>query len=108
MIPKSPPRHENIEGSVSALRMLKLYQDHLTVRYSERTAPEYMAHVQAFLAWVQAKGLTIISLTRCDLATYQTELFALRKSDGQPYSCGFQMNRFTAIKSFFRFLMRQL
>jgi integrase/recombinase XerD len=107
---KSPPRHQNQQGSVSAgsLRLLRLYQDHLAVRYSERSAPEYLAHVRAFLAWVDAKGLMVSALNRQDLATYQTELFGLRKSDGRSYSVGFQMNRFTAIKSFFRFLMRQL
>lgn len=94
--------------SADPRRLLRLYQDHLTVRYSERTAPEYLAHVQAFLAWVEGKGLTLPSLNRRDLAAYQAELFALRKKDDRPYSAGFQMNRFTAIKSFFRFLMRQL
>jgi integrase/recombinase XerD len=110
MSPNPPPRHGSQQGSVSAeaRRLLRRYRDHLSVRYSERTAPEYLAHVQAFLAWVEAKGLTLGGLTRRDLATYQSELFAMRRSDGRPYSAGFQMNRFTAIKSFFRFLMRQL
>ena len=94
--------------SEDARGLLRRYRDHLGVRYSERTAPEYLAHVRAFLAWVEAKGLTVAGLNRRDLATYQAELFALRRSDGRPYSAGFQMNRFTAIKSFFRFLMRQL
>jgi integrase/recombinase XerD len=108
--PNPPLRHGNQQASVSTspLRLLRLYQDHLAVRYSERTAPEYLAHVRAFLAWVEGKGLTITALTRQDLGAYQSELFALRKPDGHPYSAGFQMNRLTAIKSFFRFLVRQL
>ena len=108
--PNPPPRHENQQGSVSdePRRLLRRYRDHLGVHYAERTAPEYLAHVQAFLGWVEGKSLTLASLTRRDLAAYQSELFAMRRSDGRPYSAGFQMNRFTAIKSFYRFLMREL
>jgi integrase/recombinase XerD len=39
-----------------------------------------------------------------DLEGYLNDLVALRKKDGKPYSLGFQHNRLTALKSFFRFL----
>ena len=63
--------------SEDARELLRRYRDHLGVRYSERTAPEYLAHVRAFLAWVEARSLTVAGLNRRDLATYQAELFAL-------------------------------
>ena len=89
-------------------RLLRHFEDDLALRYAERTVPEYVAHVRAFLAWAEAKGLALAGLRRHDLIAYQSELFALRKADGQPYSAGFQVNRFSALKSFFGFLTRRL
>ena len=42
-----------------------------------------------------------------DLLAYQSDLYALRKKDGQAYSVGFQCNRLVAIKALFRFLYRR-
>jgi len=77
------------------------------LRHGERTVIEYVAHVRAFLAWAEAKGLTLAGMKREDLVAYQSELFALRRGDGKPYSAGFQANRFSALKSFFGFLTRR-
>lgn len=100
----------NQQGSLSARdeRLLRLFEDDSALRYGERTVTEYVAHVRAFLAWAEAKGLTLTGLKREDLVAYQSELFALRRHDGKPYSAGFQANRFSALKSFFGFLTRRL
>ena len=87
--------------------LLRLYEDDLSLRYAERTVPEYLAHLRAFFAWLDRQGLTLTALRRADLQAYQTELFALRKKDGKPYSAGFQVNRLSALKSFFGFLVRR-
>lgn len=94
--------------SAKAKKLLRLFEDDLALRYGERTVPEYVAHVRAFLAWAEDKGLSLAGLKKQDLLAYQTELFTLRKSDGRPYSAGFQVNRFSALKSFFGFLTRRL
>ncbi len=88
-------------------RLLRLFEDDSAVRYAERTVPEYVAHVRAFLGWSEARLLRLAKLTREDLVGYQSELFAMRKRDGKPYSAGFQANRFSALKSFFGFLSRR-
>ena len=88
-------------------RVLRLFEDDLHLRYAERTVPEYLAHVRAFLAWVDAKGLTLSGLRKPDLVAYQGELYGFRKSDGRPYSAGFQVNRFSALQCFFRFLAKR-
>jgi integrase/recombinase XerD len=90
------------------VRLVRLFEDDAALRYGERTVTEYVAHVRAFLGWAEAKGLTLTGMKREDLAAYQSELFALRRSDGRPYSAGFQANRFSALKSFFSFLTRRL
>jgi len=107
---KPPPRHGNQLGSLSAKneRLLRRFEDDLALRYAERTVPEYVAHVRGFLAWTEAKGLQLAGLRRQDLAAYQSELFALRKRDGKPYSTGFHVNRFSALRSFFGFLTKRL
>jgi hypothetical protein len=108
--PTSPLRQRNQQASLSAKNegLLRRFEDDLALRYAERTVPEYVAHVRAFLAWAEAKGLQLAGLRRQDLASYQSELFALRKRDGRPYSAGFHVNRFSALRSFFGFLTRPL
>jgi integrase/recombinase XerD len=88
-------------------RLLKLYADHLSVRYATRTVPAYLSDVRVFLAWLDEKGVEITDVRIQDLLAYQTDLYAARKKDGRPYSTSIQVNRLSAIKSFFRFLYRR-
>jgi integrase/recombinase XerD len=112
MTPKSPPRHENQQGSLTTLpaktaRIVSLFADDLEARYGERTAPEYLAHVRSFLAWLEAQALELGDVRTDELLRYQKALLEARRRDGRPYSIGFQANRLTAVKSFFRFLSRR-
>lgn len=87
--------------------LLKLYEEHLQVRHAARTVPAYMADVRVFLAWLEEKGVELTDVRTQDLLGYQTDLYAARKKDGRPYSTSIQVNRLSAIKSFFRFLYRR-
>ena len=109
MTPNPPPRHGNQRGSVSAktTRLLALYADDLHLRFAERTAEGYLSDVLAFLAWCDGRGLDLVQVKTADIAAHQSDLLALRKDDGKPYSIGFQQNRLSAIKSLFRFLYRR-
>jgi integrase/recombinase XerD len=112
MTSKSPPRHGNQQDSLTALpaktaRLVGLYADDLEARYGERTAPEYLANVRAFLAWLGERGIELQDVRTDELLAYQKALHAARRRDGRPYSIGFQANRLTAVKSFFRFLCRR-
>lgn len=104
-----PPRHRGLQGRVSAKTeaLLRRYVEDLALRYAERTVPEYVAHVRAFLVWLETRGLTLPALTRADLQRYQAELVAQRKPNGTPYSAGFHVNRLSALKSLFGFLLRR-
>jgi integrase/recombinase XerD len=108
--PNPPPRHGNHGGTVSAktARLVSLYEEDLALRYGERTVVEYLSHVRAFLAWLEDKAVALAAVKKQDLLAYQSELFALRKRDGRPYSPGFQVNRLSALRSFFGFLSRRL
>lgn len=92
--------------SKKVVRLLGLYEDDLRVRYAERTSGDYVAHVAAFLRWLDGKGIAFLDARTDDICAYQSSLFALRKK-GKPYSAGFQMNRLKAIKSLYRFLFRR-
>ena len=109
MTPKSPPRHGNQQGAVSAKtsRLLQLYEDELAVRYTERTLPSYLPHVHAFLGWLSARGIELGAVRTEDLAAYQSELYTLRRKDGKPYAASYQSMRLSVLKSFFRFLARR-
>ncbi len=107
--PKSRDREASLQGRVSAKAeaLLRRYGEDLALRCAERTVPEYVAHVRAFLAWVETRDLTLPALTRADLQRYQTDLVAQRKPNGTAYSAGFHVNRLSALKSFFGFLLRR-
>jgi integrase/recombinase XerD len=109
MTPNLPPRRGAQRGRVSAKldTLLRHYEDDLALRYAERTVPEYIAHVRAFLGWLDTRSLSLPAVTRADLQRYQAELFALRKANGTAYSAGFQVNRLSALKSFFGFLVHR-
>src|SRR4030042_951235 len=98
--PRTCDGNQQASLSTRSVRLVPLFEG--------GTVVEYVAHVRAFLAWGEAKGLTLAGLKREDLIAYQSELFALRRSDGRPYSAGFQVNRFSALKSFFGFLASRL
>ena len=115
MSPKSPPRHGNQQGSVSApaswdrktSRLVKLYGDHLAVRYAAKSVQGYLALVRQHLAWLAARGLRFGEVRSQDLLAYQGELLGLRKPDGKTYSTAHQMRQVTVLKSLYGFLHRR-
>jgi integrase/recombinase XerD len=88
-------------------KLLGLYEDHLHVRYGERTAPDYLSFAMSFLSWLQDRGVDLFSVRPSDLVAYQSALYAARKEDGKPYAMGSQANRLKGVKSFFRFLFKR-
>jgi len=88
-------------------RLLKLYEDDLHVRYTERTPPSYLPHVYAFLDWLAGRGLDVVAVRSEDLQAYQNDLYALRRKDGRPYAASYQSIRLSVLKNFFRFLCRR-
>jgi len=106
---KSPPRHENQQGSVSARtkRLVRLYGDDLEARFAERTAREYMALVRSFLLWLDSRGIDLVAVRTDDLLAYQSGLYAARKKDGRPYAVSTQAQCLIVAKSLFRFLYRR-
>ncbi len=103
----SPLRRGNQRASVSARRVLAVYEDSLAVRYAPRTVPHYMAQLRPFLAWLEERGVDLVEVKSRDLLAYQTYLYAFRRTDGRPYSAAYQANRLVVLKHFFRFLYRR-
>ena len=89
-------------------RLLRLWEDHLHVRYAPRTPASYMAHVRAFLEWLAGRGLDLMDVKAKDLDAYQSFLYAYRRpSDGKPYSAAYQGTRLVVLKHLYRFLYRR-
>jgi len=88
-------------------RLLKLYEDHLHVRYAPRTPPSYMAIVHAFLAWLGTRGLELMDVKSKDIGAYQTYLYAFRRENGKPYAAASQAGRLVVLKHLYRFLYRR-
>lgn len=108
MSPNPPLRHRSHGGTVSAKtrRLLQLYAQDLEVRFTERSAVQYLAIVRSFLAWLQCRGIDLVEVRTDDLLAYQTDLYAARKPDGTPYAISSQSSALIVIKSLFRFLYR--
>lgn len=88
-------------------RLLKLFDDYLAVRFAARTRVAYSADVLFFLDWLDERGLTFSDARTSDLLAYQADMQAARKKDGKPYSQSHQVNRISAVKSFYRFLYKR-
>ena len=88
-------------------RLFALFEDDVSVRYAPRTAEHYLADVRAFLSWTKAQGLLLANIRGDDLRRYEGELFAQRKLDGKPLAASSIALRLIAVKTFFRFLLRQ-
>jgi len=88
-------------------KVLRLYEDHLHVRYAPRTPPAYMAHVDAFLEWLARRELDLLDVKAKDLHAYQTHLYAFRRPSGRPYAAAYQGARLVVLKHLFRFLCRR-
>jgi integrase/recombinase XerD len=88
-------------------KLLKLFEDHVFVRYAERTAKGYLRAVRFFLDWLSRRGVALAEVRADDLLAFQTDLYGLRKRDGKPYSTYDQTYRIAAVKTLFRFLSRR-
>jgi integrase/recombinase XerD len=88
-------------------KLLKLFADHVLVRYAARTAEGYLRAVRFFLDWLQRRAIALVDVRTDDLLAYQTELYSRRKKDGKPYSTYDQIHRVAAVKTLFRFLARR-
>ena len=65
------------------------------------------ARIAAVACDPRTPSRSLAVLTRVDLQRYQADLVAQRKPNGTPYSAGFHVNRLSALKSFFGFLLRR-
>ena len=93
--------------SAKVSRLLRLYEDELRMRFSERTAPDYLGHVGFLLRWLQERGVGLLEARPADLFAFQAHLLTLRQKDGRPYAASFHSRRLSALKNFFRFLFRR-
>ena len=107
--PASPPRHRSQRGSVSAKRdqLLREYEEGAVLHLAPITVGGYLKQMRAVLRWLDEKGIDLASVRLSDLLSHLSELGTARKKDGNPYSAGQQQKRVSALKSFFRFLVRR-
>jgi len=88
-------------------QLLKLFEDHVLVRYANKTASGYLRSARIFLEWLAKRGLALVDVRGADVQAYQLDTFAARQKDGTPYSMAEQMQRLSAVKTLFRFLCRR-
>jgi integrase/recombinase XerD len=96
-----------VSAAPKTRRLLKLYEDHLHVRYAPRTVPSYMAIVYSFLEWLTARGIDVVSVKAKDIGAYQAYLYAFRRANGKPYAASYQGIRLVVLKHLYRFLYRR-
>lgn len=76
--------------------------------YSEQTVHGTENHLRWFAQWAIERGIqTAGEVSLAILEQYQRHLYYYRKSNGLPLSIDSQNSRLNAVRSFFRFLVRQ-
>jgi integrase/recombinase XerD len=104
--PLSTPYHR-VRAAEKSEKLLRLFEDHVFVRYARRTATGYMRAVGVFVAWLATRGLALVDVRQGDILAYQVDLAAAKKKDGKPYSTADQLHRISSIKTLYRFLNRR-
>ena len=111
MTPNMRNREGTHGGSITPERktaaILKQYEDRLNVRYAEKTAKDYLTTIRQYLAWLDARGVSLTKVTTADLLAYQTDVAAARKPNGAPYPAEYQMKHVTVLKALYTFLVRR-
>jgi integrase/recombinase XerD len=105
--PRSGIRRGRVSRDARTAAILAPYDDDLVVRFAPKTVASYRAVLRQYVAWLEAHALTLTAVTSADLATYQRDLVAARKADGQPYSADSQMQHVTVLTHLYGFLVRR-
>jgi site-specific recombinase XerD len=109
MAPNPRTCERSQRGSVSPadLRLLKLFEEDVVVRFAARTGEHYLSDARVFLMWLGRHGLALKDVRPDDLRRYQGELVSRRKLDGRPLAAATIAQRLAAVKALFRFLVRR-
>ncbi|MBN3064606.1 site-specific tyrosine recombinase XerC, partial [Pectobacterium aquaticum] len=85
------------------------YLAHLSAtNHSPRTVEGYGERLRPFVTWCEERGLTqAAQVSLAVLEAYQRHLHGYRKADGKPLAQGGQLNRLTAIRMLFRWLLQR-
>ncbi len=77
---------------------------------TDRTVESYICYIRVFFTYLESQKQNIERLdqiTRKDIIDYQTYIFYVENEKGQKYSIPSQVRVLTAVKSFFRFMLRK-
>ncbi|MEI7357359.1 site-specific integrase, partial [Pectobacterium versatile] len=85
------------------------YLEHLSAtNHSPRTIESYSERLRPFVTWCEERGLTqAAQVSLSVLEAYQRHLHGYRKADGKPLAQGGQLNRLSAIRMLFRWLLQR-
>ena len=103
--PKIPPSGDPESLGAWMLR----YLEWLRIRnYSEATLRHRESHLGDFLVWCNERGLSRpAEITRPMLLRFQRHLFYYRKANGEPLSVQSQHSALVAVRSYFKWVVRQ-
>ena len=92
-----------------ALTLARFVEATRAWNWSERTIVSYEQNVRCFFDWLAAETDvgSLPEIAPEAVASYQMALLTAAKANGEPLSIATQHHRLTALKSFFRFLMRE-
>ncbi|KGA26927.1 site-specific tyrosine recombinase XerC [Pectobacterium odoriferum] len=109
--PKPPSPEATYLSSLSqTLRQYMMaYLEHLAAtNHSPRTIESYSERLRPFVTWCEERGMTqAAQVSLSVLEGYQRYLHGYRKADGKPLAQGGQLNRLTAIRMLFRWLLQR-
>ncbi|MFE8159061.1 site-specific tyrosine recombinase XerC [Brenneria goodwinii] len=108
-IPPTPEATYLSRQSETLRQHLTDYLDHLSAAgYSRRTMESYRERLLPFAAWCEDRGLPYApQVSLAVLEGYQRWLRGYRRADGKPLTAGSQLNRLSAIRMLFRWLLKR-
>ena len=105
----SRTRSKVLPDPLSLAGLVADHLEHLRMRnYSEETIRNRKSNLEIFCRWCEERGVVnVADVTRPVVEQYRVWLFHYRQSDGRPLAWSSQIHRLTAVKMYFRWLVRQ-
>ncbi|EDX5692927.1 site-specific tyrosine recombinase XerC [Salmonella enterica] len=111
--PQSPGREalylSRQNESATLRQLVSAWLAHLDAQgYSPRSTEVYRERLMPFVTWCEERGLLYAPQVSLEaLEAYQRHLRGYRKANGQPLVTGGQLNRLSAIRNFWRWLLKR-
>lgn len=108
-IPPGPEELYLSRQNLTQRQYVVVWLEYLTAQnYSAVSVSDYRERVLPFVTWCEVRGMMYApQVSQPQLESYQRHLHGYRKADGHPLAVSGQVGRISAIKIFYRWLLKR-